>query len=153
MQFDITGLANLSLPTPDFGDPSDFATFTVAGNFFHLSPVTVADNFQILELWNTVGGGLTSFLWGAIRATQDVLLEFTVTTPERYAYVEVHSGPWSVFGGRVGAGEVGVTNTAFQAAGVAETAGTHFGNVTRLRAKRNVADGIGDAVVEMFLVL
>ena len=133
---DLTGVED-----QDLGTKESFNLTTVAGRF-HKTSALVADNYQIAVVWVTGQGGIVTFTHAYIQTDFDVLVELTEADSTDPVILFIPAGKIAHIGGTYD------NNTAFAANGVAHVPKT----IGRIRAKRNVADAIGDAVVTLFLV-
>lgn len=131
-----------------FGERAEFNSFTLTGRI-HKTLILVADNFQEETLWQTGQGGVADFLFALIRTDKDILIQTrnNLGTPE-FTMFEVKANIIGVIGGR----SAGGTATSFKGDGVADVLDTDFADIDQLIAKRNVADGVGDANVKLMLL-
>lgn len=144
--FEVRGLT--SSENEPFGERAEFNSFGLTGRI-HKTLTLVADNYQEETLWQTGQGGITTFLLAFIRSDKDILIEVRNDdgTPE-FALLEAKADIIAVFGGVCSGG----TATSFQGDGTINTQDTHQADIDRIQVKRNVADGVGDAIVKLMLV-
>lgn len=116
----------------------------VSGQLCMVLDKTVADNAGTATLWATGDGGLASFSHGFVFSDQDLLLEVSTGEPD-YCLLEVKANVLTA----VPAFILGSTSSVI--GGSLLVAGTDYHAVEAVKAQRNVADGAGDATVDLFL--
>ena len=118
------------------GTKASFATFTPTnGEVFQASAV-VADAGAQVFLWNTGEGGLTTYEHCTIKSDKDITIELTGSTGS-FTF-SLKAGMTASFGGETFGPQAGTVDVMVA--------------VTNISVKRNVADGVGDAFVQLFLV-
>lgn len=119
------------------GDKSAFGEFTPTnGEVFECSAV-IADAGTQVSLWQTTDGGLATFEHMFIIADKDITIEFS-DSAESYT-ISLKANMMYSGGGQM---------FTDQAAAAVDT----MGDIDEIMVKRNVADGVGDAFVQMLLV-
>lgn len=133
---EVTGLTNGADRT--FGSKGVFDTFTPTNGEYFEAAAIVADNYTEVSLWDTTEGGLATFEYGLLYADKDVTVQLSDGTVDNV--FSLPAGMVLAFGG--------TTISTFGGSTVADT----MGNIDNITVKRNVADGVGDAFVNLMIV-
>jgi hypothetical protein len=133
---EVTGLTNGA--KREFGNKGVFAEFTPTNGEFYEAAAIVADGYTEVALWDTTEGGLATFNYALIYSDKDITVQVSDGSVDNV--FSVPAGLVMAFGGK--------TITTFGGSASEDTM-TDLDNIT---AKRNVADGSGDAFVNLMLV-
>lgn len=114
------------------------------GQVFQVLDKVISDNYGYDTLWSSGDGGLDTFTQGFLYSDQDLLVEL-VTTGPTYCLLTLPANVLTP----VPAACLGSTSESF-GSGLLES-GTDFFPTTGIKVQRNVADGVGDAAVDLFL--
>lgn len=121
----------------EIGDKSAFASFVPTNGETYMVSAIVADAGAQVSLWNTTEGGLVNFEHMVIVSDKDITIELS-DAAESFT-VSLKAGMYFSCGGQM---------FTDQAASAVDT----MGDIDQIQVKRNVADGVGDAFVQMLLV-
>lgn len=119
------------------GDKSAFNTFTPTNGEAQMFAATIADAAVQVIMWIANDGGMATFEHMWITSDKDITIEISDSS-ESYT-VSLKAGMMYSGGGQM---------FVDQAASAVDT----MGNIDKITVKRNVADGVGDAFVQMLLV-
>jgi hypothetical protein len=132
---EVTGLT--SGRNAEIGAKGVFATFVPTNGETQMFSATVADGGTQQLMWLTTEGGMATFEHVVIVADKDITIEFS-DGAESYT-VSLKAGMFYSGGGQM---------FVDQAASSVDT----MGDIDQIMVKRNVADGVGDAFVQMLLI-
>lgn len=121
----------------------------VTGQAFTVRDRIIADNYAEDVLWTTGEGGLTTFTHGYIHSDQDIWVQLRNDDTGTVEYVRlfVKANILTALPAKV----AGNTVDAFDGAILVDN--TDFADVDRIEVMRDVADAIGDAIVNLFLFI
>ncbi len=132
---EVTGLT--SGRDVEIGDKSAFGTFTPTNGETYMVSAVVTDGGTQVSFWNTDEGGLTTFEHMIVTSDKDITIELSDGS-ESFT-VSLKAGMTFSCGGQM---------FTDQNAFAVDT----MGNIDQIQIKRNVANGVGDAFVQMLLV-
>ncbi len=135
MFMQITGLT--AGRNAEIGDEAVFASFTPTNGEVFTTSAVVADGGSQVNLWNTTEGGLATFEHMVIVSDKEITIELSDGS-ESFT-VSLKAGMFFSCGGQL---------FVDMAASSVDT----MGDIDQIQVKRNVADGVGDAFVQMLLV-
>lgn len=129
------------------GSPSIEQEITLAtGQLLQVLDKVVPDDYGSEVLWTAGEGGMTAYTHGFLFSDQDVWVELKTdnATPE-YVLLEVKANILTALPAKAGGDSVESLDAALL------VDGTDYDDVARIEVQRNAADGVGDAIVDLFL--
>lgn len=121
----------------EIGDKSAFGEFTPANGETQVFSATIADAATQVIMWIANDGGMATFEHMMLISDKDLTIELS-DAAESFT-LDIKANMMFSIGG---------TMFADQAASAVDS----MGNIDKITVKRNVADGVGDAFVQMLLV-
>lgn len=141
-------ISGLDAPDKTYGSLTVPKTLTVTGTVFE-AEFTVADNFGEVVAWTTGNGGITTADVIRIETDATVWVEFrnTLSGGAEFIRLEVTPEQSLILGSdNIGGG----TSSLFDGAVLVDD--TDFAQIDRIEFHRDVADGVGDATVQLTLI-
>jgi len=129
------------------GSSTSNQDLTLSNDQVYYTTKTIADNYGEDVLWTTGDGGLDTFTYGFIMSDQDIWVQLRNDDTGTAEYVRMLV-PANVLT-TIPAKCAGNTTDAFDGAVLVDN--TDYADTDQIAVHRDVADGVGDAVVSMYL--